>query len=190
MWQVTQYRSRTARGGAPSGGPCGRTPAGAADSRDLDEIAVGLPLQELEKLDPPSVRGDELGDRRRFGVGHRRWPGLPRKRRAGLGEMLVQRLEGGKRRQRVAAVADEYAEGRAERAAPTALAGVKAPVERIEHRALQRGDRGVIHELGAARRRDHIARRQRPGGGVLGQARDLGPVEVERGEPGPARWDF
>ncbi len=150
------------------------------------ELMVALPLQELKKRHPFGMLAGEFGDRGRIGVAHLLRPGVPRERPARRGEMLVQRLEGGKRRERVAALKLERTERGAERAAAIALA--EAPVERLEHRAFQRGDRGVIDQTRAARRKDRIGRRQRPRSFILGKAGDLGHVDVKIIEPDPARW--
>ena len=161
-------------------------PAGAPGRRGRAELKVGLPLQELEKLHPSGMGAGEFGDPGRIGVAHLQRPGVPRERPAGRGEMFVQRLEGGERRQRFAALPPERAEGGAEGVAASACA--EAPVERLEYRAFQRRDRGVIDEPRAARRHDRLGRDQRLHGGILGKAGDQGHIDVEIIEPGPARW--
>ena len=130
----------------------------------------------------------EFGDRGGSGVAHLRRPGVPRERPARLGEMLVQRFEGGKGGERLAALPPECAESGAERTAAAALPRPEAAVERLQHRALQRRDGGVFDQPGAAGRQDRVGRRQRLRGGILGKTGDPGHVDVEIIEPYPARW--
>jgi hypothetical protein len=150
------------------------------------ELAVGFPLQPLEEVDPIGVRASKFGDLRRMRMAHRRRPGMPREAGARAHEMLVQCLEYREIGERPATRQLKFAKRQPERA--LRLASLKPPEQRFEHRPLQRRDRGVIDQLAIARRGDRRRCCHRLRRSVFGEARDRGHIDVEKIEPGAARW--
>ena len=168
-----------------------RQPGGPARRRRRAELHIRLPLQKLKELDALAFFFGESGDRSGIRVPQRRRPVVPREPPLLAQLRLLQRLEHGERRELLPARLLKPAErGALCGLGPAARAEIvlaEPPVQRFEHRPLQRRHGGVVDQPGRAHRGQRGRRRQRPDRRVFGKPRHRGHVDIEVVDHAPAR---
>src|SRR5207248_9649507 len=115
------------------------------------KLTIGLPLQELEELDPLAMRRGKGGHRGGMRVAQLRRPLTPGKSVARPTELFVQRLECRKAGERRAAHLLEVTEGFAERRARAAARGqivfLEMAEQRFQYRPLHCRHRSIVDKL-------------------------------------------